>query len=184
MSEFIDSFKSEFVKIIDHYKKELSALRIGRATPAVLENLTVNAYETPTPLMQLASIQSPEPKSLVVQPWDKNLVKQIAKAITDADLGVGVSAEDQLVRVNFPPMTEETRKEVTKKLHQKMEEARVGVRSQREKIKEEIIRQERDKVMTEDERYKRLEELDKLVKDYNELIKDLGDKKAAAIMTV
>ena len=184
MSDYIDKFKPEFDKVIEFYKKEISALRIGRATPAVLEGITVNAYETPTPLSQLASMQSPDPKSLVVQPWDKNLVKQIAKAITDADLGVNVSAEDQLVRVTFPPMTEETRKDVTKKLGQKTEETRVSVRGQREKVKDEIVKQEKEKIISEDEKYKRVEELDKLVKEYNEQIKVLGDKKEEEIMTV
>ena len=184
MSDYIDSFKQDFNRVIEHFKKEISALRVGRATPSVLESITVNAYETLTPITQLASIQSPEPKSLVVQPWDKNLVKQIAKAITDADLGVSVSAEDQLVRVIFPSMTEETRKEVVKKLNQKTEEARVSIRAQREKVKDVIIKEEKEKQISEDEKYTRIEELDKLVKEYNEQIKSLGDKKEEEIMTV
>jgi len=184
MSEYIDSFKPDFDKVINHFKKEIDSLRIGRATPAMLENIIVNAYETPTPLIQLASVQSPEPKCLVVQPWDKNLIKQIAKAITEADLGANVSLEEQLIRVTFPPLTEETRKEVTKKLHQKMEEARVSIRNQREKIKEEIIKLERNKEISEDDKYKRIEKLDESVKEYNEQIKELGQKKEKEIMTV
>jgi len=184
MNDFISGIKAEFDKVIEHYKKDISALRVGRATPAVLQNISVNAYEVPTSLMQLASIQSPETKSLVIQPWDKNLVKSIAKAITEADLGVSVVAEEQLVRVIFPSMTEETRLGVIKKLHQKMEESRVGIKVRREKIRDEILKQEKDGNISEDEKYKQMEELDKLVKGYNEKIKELGDKKETEIMTV
>ena len=184
MSEYIDNFKPEFDKVIEYFKKEIASLRVGRASPALLENVQVKAYEVTTPLNQLASVQSPEPKSLVVQPWDKNLVKAIAKAISDADLGVTAIAEEQLIRVNIPSLTEETRREVTKKLQQKMEEARVSTRNRREKIKEEIVNLERNKEISEDEKYKRIEELDDLIKDYNEQIKELGKKKEGEVMTV
>lgn len=184
MSQYLDNLKPTFEKVIEHFKKELVSLRVGRASPALLENVQVNAYETMTPLIQLASIQSTEPKCLVVQPWDKSLIKQMAKAIMEADLGVGVMAEDQLVRVNIPPLTEETRKEIIKKLHQKMEEAKVGIRNQREKVKEEIIKLEKDKEISEDEKFKRIEELDNLVKKYNEQIKELGERKEKEILTI
>lgn len=184
MSQYLDNLKPNFEKVLEFFKKEVASLRVGRASPALLENVQVNAYETMTPLIQLASIQVPEPRCLVIQPWDKSLIKQIAKAINEADLSVNAMAEDQLVRVNIPTFSEETRKEVIKKLHQKMEVAKVGVKNQREKIKEEVIKLEKNKEISEDEKFKRIEELDNLVKKYNEQIRELGEKKETEILTI
>ncbi len=184
MTDYIQNFKPNFEKVIHHFKDEMAGLRIGRATPSILENIKVDAYETVTPLIQLAGIQSPEPKILTIQPWDKTLLKVIAKAIESANLGVSTSVDEQCVRVNFPSLTEENRLEIVKQLHKKTEEARVSVRNQREKIKEVVIREEKDKLISEDEKYKRIDELDKLVKDYNEEIKNLAEAKEKEIMTV
>ncbi|MBU1037344.1 ribosome recycling factor [Patescibacteria group bacterium] len=184
MSEYIDEQKTEFTKVIEFFKKEISSLRVGRASPVLVENIKVDAYGTATPLIQLASIQIPEPRSLVIQPWDKNLAKEITKAISASDLGVSPVLEGEIIRINFPPLTEETRKEVVKKLHQKLEEAKVSLRNHREKIKEGIVRLERDKEISEDDKYKRIEELDQLVKENNTILKELADKKETEIMSL
>lgn len=184
MSEYLDGFKGEFNKIIEHFKQELSSLRIGRAAPALVEHLPVLAYGASTPLIHLASIQAPEPRSLVIQVWDKNLVKEVQKAIIESDLGLNPNIEGNIIRLNMPPLTEETRQEVIKKLHQKMEAARIKIRNQREKVKESVVALERNKVISEDDKFKRLAELDELVKSYNLQIKELGDKKEVEIKTI
>lgn len=184
MSDLIKSVKDEFNKVIEFFKREIASLRIGRASPALVENIKVEAYGVLTPLIQLASVQTPEPRSLLIQPWDRNLLKEIEKAINLTDLGVNPVVDNNLIRLNFPPLTEENRKEVVKKLHQKMEESKVSLRNHREKIKEEIIAKEKNKELSEDERYKLIEELDQLVKEFNQQIKEIAEKKEAEILTV
>ena len=184
MSQFTDGLKPEFDKIVDFFKKEIASLRVGRASPSIVENIKINAYGALMPLMQLASVQNPEPRTLVIQPWDKSLTKDIEKGITAADLGVNPVVDGEVIRINFPSLTEETRKEVVKKLHHKMEDSRVSIRNHREKLKEEINEQEKNKLIAEDDKYKRIEELDELVKDYNNQVKELSDKKEQEVMTV
>ncbi|MFH0988171.1 MAG: ribosome recycling factor, partial [Parcubacteria group bacterium] len=111
-NEFIAKFLPEFEKTVEHFKKELSGLRAGRATPAMVENILVDAYGVKTPMMQLASISSPEPRQLLIEPWDKNLIKEIEKALSYANLGLAVRPEKSGVRITVPQMTEENRVEL------------------------------------------------------------------------
>jgi len=184
MSDFINSHKEEFNKALLFLEKEIGNLRIGRSSPALVENVPVEAYGVLTPLVHLAGIASSDPKTLTIQPWDKSLVKEIAKAILTADLGVNPVVKEGLVIINIPALTEETRKEAVKKLHQKLEEAKVSLRAIREKIRGKTMEQEKNKEISEDEKYKNLEELDNLIKGYNEKIKALGDKKEEDIMKI
>lgn len=184
MLEIINRQKAEFEKVLEFFKKELQSLRVGRATPAMLENIKAESYGVPTPIIHLASINVQDPKSMVVQPWDKNNLKAIEKAIQEADLGVTASILNNLIRVTVSSLSEETRKEVIKKLNHKAEEARVGLRGKREKIKEEIIAKEKNKEISEDEKFKALEELDQLIKNYNDKVKEVAEKKEEEIMTI
>ncbi len=184
MSDFINSFKGEFEKTSEHLKKELSGLRVGRATPALVENIPVLAYGSTTPLIHLASITVSDPKTIVVQPWDKNLLKDIEKAIYQAQIGSSPAVKENLIIVSVPPLSEEVRLEVVKKLNQKLEEARIAFRASREKVKEHVLAQEKSKQISEDEKFRYLEELDNLIKDYNEKIKELGRKKEEEIVKI
>lgn len=184
MNEYISSQKPEFEKVIQHFKKELNSLRIGRATPSLIENIQAESYGTPTPIVHLASIGVQDPKNMTVQPWDKGNTKPIEKALQEADLGANISIDGDIVRVSLPQMTEETRKEVIKKLNQKAEETKVSIRGKREKIKESIVSQEKNKEISEDDKFKALEELDDMVKKYGEEIKELSKKKEEEIMTI
>jgi ribosome recycling factor len=184
MSDFIGNFKPTFNKLVEHFGKELNALRIGRATPSLVENVSVLAYGAPTPLIHLASIAATDPKTITIQPWDKNLIKDIEKALQQTDLGSSPIVQEGLIIVNIPPLTEELRKEIVKKVHQKAEETKVAIRGAREKVKEQIIAMEEEKQMSEDDKFKRLEELDVLVKDYNEQVKEIVEKKEDEIMKV
>ncbi len=184
MSDFIDNFKGNFEKIIEYYKKEINNLRIGRATPSLVENIQVDSYGTPTPIIHLASISAADPKTITIQPWDKNLLKEIERALQQAELGASPVVKDDLIIINIPPLTEETRKEISKKLNQKTEDSRVSIRNQREKAKDQVVNQEKNKEISEDDKFKRLEELDELVKSYNEQVKELSKNKEEEIMTI
>ncbi len=175
--------KIKLDKVLDHLKVELSSIRTGRATPALIENLKVTAYEgsEPLPLVQLASITVPENRQLMVEPWDKSTLAAIEKAITASDLGLAVANEGAHLRLTMPLMTEEVRQQIIKLLNEKLEDCRINLRQQRDKIKEEIIKQEKANQLSEDDRYRLIEDLDKQIKDYNNKIKELGDKKQAEI---
>lgn len=184
MSQYLENSKTDFNKIVDFFKKDLNSLRIGRAAPSILENVRVEAYGTMTPLIQLASVQTPDPHSLIIQPWDKSLLKAIEKGIEASDLGLNAVVDQDVIRINIPSMTEETRKEVVKKLHQKLEEAKIVIKNSREKSKEEIISKEKNKEISEDDKFKLVEGLDNSVKEYNALLKSLADKKEEEIMSL
>ncbi|HLD27290.1 MAG TPA: ribosome recycling factor [Patescibacteria group bacterium] len=184
MSDFIDSFKDNFNKVLEHLKSEINNLRIGRATPSLVENIKVDSYGTPTPLMHLAGISVTDPKTIQIQPWDKNLLKEIEKGLQQADLGTSPLVKESFIIISLPSMTEESRKEVIKKLSVKLEEARISIRNNREKIKEQVNQLAKDKGISEDDKFRRLEELDELVKAYNKKIKDIGEQKEKEIMTV
>jgi len=183
-NEFLTKYQGDFDGAIEHFKKELSNLRTGRANPGMVEDILVDAYGVKTPVKQLGSISVPEARSLSIEPWDKNLLKEIEKALTYADLGVGIKVDSTLVRVTVPQMTEENRKKLVKMMSEKLEEAKIAVRSIREKVKEEIVRAEKDGGITEDDRYDYVDALDKKVGELNKLLQELSDKKEQEILTV
>jgi len=180
----VDEHLSEFSKAVEHFKEDIATLKTGRANPAILDGVTVEAYGAKNPLNQVASINVPEARSIVVQPWDKNLVKDVEKALQDSSLELSIANEGDKVRITMPLMTEESRKEIVKNLHGKMEEARVAIRNTRDKVKEAILEAEKNKEFGEDERFKMSEELDKKSGGYNDQIKETGEQKEKDIMTV
>jgi len=184
MSSLIDNYKSDFGRAIDSLTNELATLRVGRANPVMVENILVQAYGVKTPLKQLASITVPEARTILIQPWDKTVTKDVEKAIVEANIGINPVNEGAQIRLSIPPLTEESRKELTKSVGEKMEKARISIRQIRDKVKEEIVRQEKNKEITEDDKYDLQKKLDELVKDYNEQIKKSGDKKSEEIMTL
>lgn len=171
-------------KAIDHYINGIATLKTGRANPAILDSVTVEVYGTKTPLTQVASISVPEARSIVIKPWDKNVTNDIDKAIRDANLGFSPVNEGDKIRISIPQMTEESRKDIVKMLHGKSEESRIAIRNIRDDIKEEILDAEKNKEFGEDEKFSLMEELDKTVGQYNEKVKEIGDKKEQEIMTV
>lgn len=174
----------EFNKVIDHFKKDLATLKTGRANPAILDGVLVENYGLKMPLSQLASVSVTEARCLLIQPWDKNLLKEMEKAIREANLDLGLANEGERLRVTVPPMTEESRKNIVKLLHQKMEQAKIAVRTTRDDIKEKILTAEKNKEFGEDEKYSLIEELDQKTGEYNGQIKELGDAKEEEIMTI
>ncbi len=184
MNIYLEQKQEEFQKVIDFFKKEISKLRVGRASAAILEGVFVEVYGTRMPVQGVANINIQDSKNMTVEPWDKSVLKEVEKAISDAQLGVNINDDGEKIRITLPQITEETRKELTKKLNEKLEQARISVRQVREEVKKEIEEAEKNKDITEDDRYDFIEELDKEVDRVNNELKDIRDKKEEDIMTV
>ena len=184
MNTIIEGHQPQFAKTVDHLKEELSAIRTGRATPALVEGILIKAYGTKTPLLQLATITTPDSKSIMVEPWDKSVIKEIEKGLNDADLGLSVGNEGKHLRLSIAALTEETRNDLIKVLNQKAENTRRTIRGLRDNIKEEIQKAERNKEITEDDKYKMQKDLDEFTNNYNEKIKEMVAKKENEIKTI
>jgi ribosome recycling factor len=177
-------YKEQFDKTIEHLKSEISSLRTGRATPAIVEDITVEAYGVKQSLKTVASISVTDAKTLTVEPWDKSILQTVEVAIRNSQLGINPVNDGKLLRLPLPDLTQERRQELIKVLHTKLEAARISVRQIREDAKKMIEQAEKDKEIAEDERYKQIEELDKVVKEYNDKIKEIGEEKEVEINTV
>lgn len=184
MASIIKDHEEEFKKSINHFKTEIGSLRTGRATPALVEDIPVEAYDQKMELKGLATINVPDSRTIVIDPWDKNVLKFIEKAITDSDIGVSPVVDGTVIRLNMPPMTEENRLDMVKILKQKAEQAHISVRGVREKIRDSIIKSEENKEIGEDERFRSLEELDKEVGEINKQIDKISEEKEKEIMTI
>lgn len=176
--------KPSFETVIDHLRQEFGQMRTGRATPALVDGLQVEAYGSIMEMKGVGSISVLDAKTLVIEPWDKNLLKAVEKAIQESPLGINPVVDSKVVRLTMPTMTEENRKILVKAMKEKTEEAKVAARGAREKARNEIIGAEKSGELSEDEKFKLLEELDKLTKEYTDKIEDLGKQKEEEIMTV
>jgi ribosome recycling factor len=163
---------------------DLAAIRTGRASPALVERLQVEYYGTPTPLQQLASISSPEPRSLLIKPFDASTLKTIEKAILSSDLGLTPNNDGKVIHLNLPPLTEERRRDLVKHMHHRLEEARVAVRNIRRDAHNDMREFEREKLISEDELKRGEDDLQKLTDKYIEEIAEHGKKKEAEILEV
>lgn len=177
----LQQHKPQFEKALEFLKQDLSSIRTNRTTPALLENIQVEVYGSKMSLIQLANIQAPEPRMLTVEPWDRQIIKDVEKGIQTASLGLSVANEGTFLRITMPPMTEETRKELLKVLNHKLEQARQAIRAIRDKIKEEIIQAEKNKEISEDEKYRLIEDLDEMTREYTDKIQAIGNKKEEEI---
>ncbi len=152
----------KMTKAIAVLREELGGVRTGRATPALLSRMTVDYYGTQVPIQQLASFSVPEPRTLVITPFDKNAISPMEKAIMSSDLGITPSNDGNVIRLSFPPLTEERRKDLIKVVHHRAEEGRVSVRNIRRHSKEELEKLERDGGISEDDLIRAERELQKL----------------------
>jgi ribosome recycling factor len=184
MTMIIENYQADFDKAFENLKSELTTLRVGRANPAMVENILVEAYGSKTPLKQVASITVPEARTILIQPWDKNIGKDIEKAIIAANIGLSPVNEGAQIRLSIPQLTEENRLELVKSLGEKLEKTRIGLRQIRDRVKDEITKQEKNKEITQDDKYNLQKKLDELVKKFNDQIKVLGEKKEQEIMTL
>ncbi len=184
MDQIIEIHKTEFERVVENLKSDLSTLRVGRANPLMVENILVEAYGAKTPLKQMASISVPEARTILVQPWDKAIIKDIEKSIIVANIGINPVNEGSQIRLTIPSLTEESRRELVKSVGEKMEKSRIIIRQIRDKIKDEINKKQKAADITEDDKYDLLKKLDEIVKIYNENIKEVGDKKEREIMII
>lgn len=184
MNNFLETHKEDFTKAVEHLKGELSSLRTGRANASLVEDILVEAYGVKTPIRGLANITIPDSKTLVIEPWDKSVIKDMEKAIQMANTGINPVNEGTKIRLSMPQMTEENRKEMIKILGQKLEQARISLRNVREAVKDEISGAEKDKEIGEDEKFRFQEELEEFVKEKNEEVKMIGERKEKELMTI
>ena len=183
-SQILSEASAHMDKSIASLAHEFGSVRTGRASGAILEGIKVDYYGTPTPITQIAGIKSPEPQLLVIEPWDKSALKLIEKAIQSSDLGITPSNDGSIIRLPFPPLTEERRKELVKKLHAGAEHHRVAVRNIRREANAKLARAEKDAEISEDE-LRRLEvETQKLTDSHIQQIDDALKRKDAEVMEV
>jgi ribosome recycling factor len=169
---------------VAHLKEDFSAIRTGRASPAVLARVTVEYYGTPVPLQQLASTSVPEPRLLQVTPFDKNAIGAIEKAILQSDLGITPSNDGAVIRLAFPPLTEERRRDLVKQVHHRAEEGRVAVRNVRRHAKDEMEKLEREGSISEDDLVRAEKELQKLTYRFVAEVDDASGHKERELMEV
>lgn len=163
---------------------DLNSIRTGRASPTLVERLPVEYYGTPTPLMNLASISAPEPRTLTIKPFDVGSLKEIEKAIRISDLGVNPNSDGKVIHLNLPPLTEDRRRDLVKHMHHRLEEARIAVRNIRRDLHNDIREYEKEKLITEDDLKRGEEDLQKTTDKFIEEIARLGQNKEKDIMEV
>ncbi|HNT25138.1 MAG TPA: ribosome recycling factor [Anaerolineales bacterium] len=169
---------------VQSLEEDLSGIRTGRASPALVEKMPVEYYGSPTPLQQLASISVPEARMLVIRPFDGSTLKTIERAILASDLGLTPNNDGKVIRLNLPPLTEERRRDLVKLVHNRLEDARVAVRNVRRDSIKDLREFEEEKLISEDELARGEEELQKLTDHYIEVMNDVGVHKEKEIMEV
>jgi ribosome recycling factor len=176
--------KSKLEKSVEYLQVELAKVRTGRASPAMVEEIKVNAYEAMMAIRELGSISVPDAQSLVISPWDKGLSDQIAKAIRESDLNLNPMVDGDLIRVPIPDLTEERRKEMTKLVTSKVEEVKNSIRNIRQEAMKDIDKQFDDKDISEDEKFDTKEEVEKIVKEHNDNSEKLGEDKKKDLLSI
>ncbi len=184
MHPFLVSQKEDFQSVIDHLQKDLNALRTGRASPALVEDVKIQAYGAIMDIKSVASIMTQDAKTLVIEPWDKSMTQAIEKGIREANLGINPAVDGSTVRISLPQMTEENRRHLVKQMKERVEEAKVSTRGVRENVREQVMTMEKAKEMGEDEKFKTLDELDKMTKEYTTKIEEMAARKEEEIMTI
>jgi ribosome recycling factor len=169
-------------KAVEDFRKDLASVRTGRANVALLDHVRVDYHGTPMPINQLGTLNVPDPMTIVISPWDPSAVVPIDKAIRTADLGLNPANDGKVVRVPIPPLTEDRRKDLVKHIHKMLENHRTAVRNIRRDVKEAIEKLEKEKKISEDERKRSLDELEKLTHSETKKIEDLSATKEKEVM--
>lgn len=176
--------ESKMKKTIKVFDDELGSIRAGRANPSLLDRITVDYYGAQTPLKQIANISTPEPRLLVIQPWDANSIGDIERAILKSDLGVNPSNDGKIIRIAIPQLTEERRKELTKVLKKVTENAKVALRNERRHANDELKKLQKDGELTEDDLKKAEDQVQKITDNYIKEVDKLSDKKEKELLEV
>ena len=182
INEVFDDLKDMMEKALANLDREFKRVRTGRATTALLEGISVEAYDTQTPLNQLASLSAPEPRLLLIQPWDKTIMADIEKAILKSELGLTPNNDGNVIRIGIPPLSEERRQELTKITKKMAEETKVAMRNARREANEMLKQLKADKDISEDEMYKGNEEVQKITDSYTAKADETAEAKEKEIM--
>lgn len=184
MKEQIKEYNDKMQKTIDHLESEFATIRAGRANPHVLDRIKVDYYGTPTPVQQVGNISIPEPRIIVIQPWEKSLLKEIEKAIQMSDIGINPTNDGQVIRLVFPELTEERRKELVKDVKKKGEADKVAIRNIRRDGNDAFKKLAKSEDVSEDEIKQLEDELQKLTDKFIKTVDDMVDAKSKDILTV
>lgn len=184
MSKEISYFEEKMKKTISSFENELNSVRAGRANPHVLDKITVDYYGVQTPLQQVGNINVPEARIIQIQPWDTSLLKEIEKAIQASDLGINPTNDGKVIRLVFPELTEERRKELTKEIKKKGEEGKVAIRNIRRDAVDSFKKSQKSSEITEDDLKELEENIQKLTDKYISDIEKIIDKKNKEILSV
>lgn len=184
MSERVKEYSDKMAKTIDHLQNEYATVRAGRANPHVLDKLRVDYYGTPTPIQQVGNVSVPDPRTIQIAPWEKSILKDIEKAIQASDIGINPSNDGSVIRLVFPELTEERRKELAKEIKKKGEDAKVAVRNIRRDGNDAFKKLTKAEDLSEDEVKDLEDELQKLTDKYIKEIDSMVDVKSKEIMTV
>ncbi len=184
VKDVLKDIEDRMKKSVAALQKDLASLRAGRATPALLDKIVVEYYGVPTPLHQVATISVPDPRTLMIQPWDKSVLKEIDRAIQKSDLGLMPNSDGSVIRLNIPTLTQERRLDLVKVCKKKAEEGRVAVRNLRREGNDMIKLMEKDKEITEDDSKKGLDDMQKLTDRYIKEVDDVLAAKEEEIMEV
>jgi ribosome recycling factor len=180
----INKLKPKMQEVANKLSESLRGLRTGKASASLVENIMVSYYGSKVPLKQTANISTPDPSSIVIQPWDANALGDIQLAIQNSGIGLNPSSDGRSIRLSLPPMTAERREKLIKMIHKMAEESRVVLRNLREETWREIKKLESQKQVTEDDRYVAEKELNKLIEDFNNKINEQVEAKEKEIRTV
>ena len=171
-------------RTVDALKRELNTLRTGRATPSLIENISVDYYGVPTPLKQIASISAPDARAIMVQPWDKQSLREIEKSLMKSDMGFNPSNDGNAITVPIPPLNQERRQDMVRLLKRKLEEGKVSVRNVRREGLENLRKLEKDKAISQDENRRAQEQLQKATDGHTRIVDEVGAAKETEIMQV
>src|SRR5919197_27412 len=180
--EILFDAEERMEKAVQVFRDELRGLRTGRATPALVDSIRVEYYGSPTPLKQLAQVNTPDPQQILIRPFDPGVLKDVEKAIRSSDLGMSPNNDGKMIRLIVPPMSGEQRTKMVTRIKKSAEEAKVALRNIRRDANKSIDQAEKAKEMTEDERDQGKEEVQTLLKRFEEKITELADKKAKEVM--
>lgn len=182
--DLVSKSEETMKKSINFLKEDLASIRAGKANPKLVDKIQVSYYGSMTPLNQVANISVPEPRSIIIQPWDANLVKDIEKAIMASDLGINPSNDGKMIRLVIPPLTEERRKDLIKQVKKEVENAKVAIRNIRRDANEEFKKLEKSSELTKDDHKKAEEEMQKLTDKYIKITDDIYKDKEKEILEV
>ena len=184
IKDILKDAESRMNSAVEALRDDLKRIRTGRATPALVEGIEVEYYGMPTKMNQLATISIPEPRQIMIRPFDAGTVDNVVKAIQKSDLGITPNSDGKVIRLNLPALTEERRRELVKLVHKRVEDGRIAVRNVRRDCKKDMEDFEKEKLISEDDLKRGEEKLQEVTDKYTEKLKEVGDEKEVEIMEV